>query len=273
MKERRVHRREQLDRFRGVVEQLIEEKRIQREKEEEQLMVKEVLVHGNVLGVGGLDIKTTLEKAKQQAAAASSTSSIFAMKQRKTASPYEPIIIDETNFDPNIESKRPNGWSALRKRRVYRKEQLDRLRGVSDMIILEKRGDREREEESLMLKEVAQHGTVIMTGPGNNNNNNGNKQKKKHKQKPQHTATTVTKTAEAEGQDDIYSDDNDEEAPEELEMNFDDDEFDAKTNKRPKGTIRYDMCIVFYWQPCIAAIVYIDVYISNYYLYNIYKLS
>lgn len=198
VREHRIHRREQLDRLRGAVEAVILEKRLLREKEEEEIMVKEVVAHGNVLGVncGGLDIKTALEKAKE----------VEKAEKDANSAALAPLVILESNFDPNIDSKRPNGWHEIRKRRVYKREQLDRFRGISEATIQAKRAEREKEEEQAMLSEIALHGSVLGVG-----------------------GTKKTATGAASVLDD--------KPPEELEMNFDADEFDVKTNKRPKGLL------------------------------------
>lgn len=208
VRERRIHRREQLDRLRGVVDAIIMEKRLLREKEEEEAMIKEVVTHGNVLGVhcGGLDIKTAMEKAKE----------IEKAEREANSSALCPLVILESNFDPNIDSKRPNGWHAVRKRRVYKREQLDRFRGITEAVIQAKRAEREKEEEEAMLREVALHGNVLGMGGA--------------------------KKAAAAGAASSTSEDK---PPEELEMNFDAEEFDAKTSKRPKGLYVYTYCTSF----------------------------
>ena len=81
-------------------------------------MLEEVATYGHLMGIGGPSLDT--EKLKV------------------------PVLeFTKDNFDPNYTSKRPEGWIAARKKRVYKKEQLDRLRGVSNFQIEENRRQRE----------------------------------------------------------------------------------------------------------------------------------
>jgi hypothetical protein len=61
------------------------------------------------------------------------------------------LVITEENFDPRDPSKRPDGWIALRNKRVVVKEQIDRLAGVDEDTIAAMRDDRELEVTVLCL--------------------------------------------------------------------------------------------------------------------------
>jgi hypothetical protein len=193
VRQRRLHRKEQLDRLRGVVEATIIERRAARQAEEEEAMIREVMEHGNVVGVGGLDPKELKKNAPEKAGLRRADGSMNA----NPGVSLEQLDISSDTFDPSDESKRPSGWAAIRKKRIYKREQLDRLRGVSEAIIQSRRAQREKEEEEAMVREVAQHGNVLGAGGV---------------RRPQ-----------------------EEETPEELEMRFDPEDFDLATNKRPKG--------------------------------------
>jgi hypothetical protein len=78
--------------------------------------------------------------------------------------PVQELVISPDTFDPSDPLKRPAGWTAVRARRLHRKEQLDRLRGVSEPSILERRLQRETDEETIMVNEVATHGNVVGLG-------------------------------------------------------------------------------------------------------------
>jgi hypothetical protein len=82
-------------------------------------MLEEVATYGHLVGVGGPVLDTEL--------------------------PLKVPILEFTkdNFDPTLPAKRPDGWVAARKKRVHKKEQLDRLRGVPNHIIEERRRQRE----------------------------------------------------------------------------------------------------------------------------------
>ena len=70
----------------------------------------------------------------------------------------------ETNFDPEdfdlATGKRPNGWAAVKLRRVYIKEWRDRKEGVDEETIMERRYQREQEAESEMIQEMSVHGRI-----------------------------------------------------------------------------------------------------------------
>ncbi len=132
---KRVLIKDQADRFRGVPEEYILHNRPKREQEvrtllsvplsaqvdtqEERLMLEEVATYGHLVGVGGPVSDTDL--------------------------PLQVPVLEFTaeNFDPAFPSKRPQGWVAARKKRVYRKEQIDRLRGVPQSTVEEMRRQRE----------------------------------------------------------------------------------------------------------------------------------
>lgn len=56
--------------------------------------------------------------------------------------------------------KRPNGWAAVKLRRVYIKEWRDRKEGVDEETIMERRYQREQEAESEMILEMSVHGRI-----------------------------------------------------------------------------------------------------------------
>lgn len=125
-----------------------------------------------------------------------------------SAGGIEQLVITTENYDPKDPTRRPEGWSAIRGKRVYRREQLDRLRGISDAVIKEKRPQKEQEEEQAMQKEVAQHGHLLGLGGGKSN-----------------SGTPVGVAGAGSG--DIDGDG-------EVQMHFDPSDFDLTTNKRPK---------------------------------------
>lgn len=71
------------------------------------------------------------------------------------------LIFTPDNFDPADPTKRPEGWIALRQKRIVIKEQIARVGGVDEDTIAAMRDDNELEEEDLMLAEVAAHGCVL----------------------------------------------------------------------------------------------------------------
>jgi hypothetical protein len=55
------------------------------------------------------------------------------------------IVVSAETYDPKVLSKRPDGWNDLRIKRVMLKEHIDRIAGVDEEELLNKRGDREIE--------------------------------------------------------------------------------------------------------------------------------
>jgi hypothetical protein len=52
------------------------------------------------------------------------------------------LDISPATFDPKDPKKRPQGWNTVQRKRVFKKEQLDRLRGVREADIISKRDQR-----------------------------------------------------------------------------------------------------------------------------------
>ena len=222
VRQRRMHKREQLDRLRGVAEETIIERRQQRTKEEEEAMVKEVLAYGNVVGVGGLSMEEVKKIARRSSVNRRSVRRPSTAAPAKTNVNFEKLDINPDTFDPSDPEKRPTGWAEVRRKRVYKREQLDRLRGAAEATLLNLRAQREQEEEALMLQEVAQYGNVLGFGG-------------------------VKKPVDEEVID-----------PKELEMNFDPEDFDSSTNKRPRGWAQVKLRRVYMKVSALA-----DIYIHD----------
>lgn len=63
----------------------------------------------------------------------------------------------EMNFDVDVRTKRPPGWLELKLKRLAVQEQTDRIAGLPEEKILQKREEREEAEEEQMLIEVQQY--------------------------------------------------------------------------------------------------------------------
>lgn len=156
LRRKRIISKEQFDRFIGVSEETIYEQTSQREIEEEKLMVDEVMqFYSNGTATNRLSRRLS-----------GTWRGSISTKSTKRASSKLPtssgdVIITPDNFDPKIPSKRPEGWAALRNKRIIMKEQRDRLAGVDEETISAMRDDRELEEEEIMLAEVRQHGQIL----------------------------------------------------------------------------------------------------------------
>lgn len=142
VRQKRVNRRERLDRMRGLTESAIATKRPQRLEEEEELMIREIAKHGCLVGIGG--VKASLLKNKFE----------------KLENVEDIMNVSDENYDPNDISKRPKGWATVKLRRVYLKEWADRKEGLDDEAILAKRYQREQEAEVEMIQEMSVIGRI-----------------------------------------------------------------------------------------------------------------
>lgn len=116
---KRVMMKEQIDRTKGVSEELILGNRAFKTDREEQLMLEEVATYGHLVGVGGL------------------------LEEGELPLQVPVLIFNKDNFDPMYPSKRPDGWVAARKKRVYKKERIEALRGMTSGAIEESHRQRE----------------------------------------------------------------------------------------------------------------------------------
>lgn len=71
------------------------------------------------------------------------------------------VTITEDNFDANDLRRRPPHWNDIRVKRVVIKEIADRLLGLSEEEIVERRAERISQEESEMISEVVIHGRLL----------------------------------------------------------------------------------------------------------------
>lgn len=140
IKKKRVQFRNHLDRLAGVDEATIEAKQAERLEEEESRMMGEVATAGKV------------------------SASVAGLSQDGPSSGGGLVFIDAATFDPAALESRPSGWGEARRKRITKKEQLDRLRGVKEDDIVAKRVEREAEEEQNMVSEVVKHGHLIGIG-------------------------------------------------------------------------------------------------------------
>ena len=89
-----------------MVESAILEKRAQRLKEEEDAMVKEVVAHGNVVGVGGIDPKDLAKLSKNNGNMKNNGSNYGG---RSGGVGLETLEINPDTYDPQNPTKRPSG--------------------------------------------------------------------------------------------------------------------------------------------------------------------
>jgi hypothetical protein len=71
------------------------------------------------------------------------------------------VTITEDNFDANDLRRRPPHWNDIRVKRVVIKEIADRLVGLSEEEIVNRRPERISQEESEMISEVVIHGRLL----------------------------------------------------------------------------------------------------------------
>ena len=116
---KRVMMKEQMDRNKGVSEELILGNRTFKTDREEQLMLEEVATYGHLVGVGG------------------------PLEEGELPLQVPLLVFNKDNFDPMYPSKRPDGWVAARKKRVYKKERIEALRGMTSGMIEETHRQRE----------------------------------------------------------------------------------------------------------------------------------
>jgi hypothetical protein len=77
----------------------------------------------------------------------------------------EDILIDSSNFAANDPHKRPEFWKEVRMRRILVKEYVDRLEGLDEDTMKEKRNHRVQDEEKLMVTEVLNNGRLLNLTP------------------------------------------------------------------------------------------------------------
>lgn len=146
----RVFVKDQFDMVNGVKEAELAANRAQREADEEEIMITEAQsVNKICLLVAGTHL---MVKPQPKDAARESWRSVGLIK------------FDPTNFDPANPNKRPTGWNSVRRKRVLKKEQLERLRGTKEEEIEAKHDERGLEEEQHMLREVALYGCLVGIG-------------------------------------------------------------------------------------------------------------
>lgn len=71
------------------------------------------------------------------------------------------VVITEENFDANDLRCRPPHWNDIRVKRVVIKEIADRLLGLTEEEIVDRRAERISQEESEMISEVVIHGRLL----------------------------------------------------------------------------------------------------------------
>jgi hypothetical protein len=87
--------------------------------------------------------------------------SVMVRQSTYSKEPVSDLEVNANNFDPNDPSKRPEEWRDVLMKRVLKKEQADRENGIDEDTISASRAAREKEEDALMVKEVATHGKVL----------------------------------------------------------------------------------------------------------------
>jgi len=139
---KRILIKEQKDREIGIDEDTIQAARAQREIEEETLMLEEVRVHGQVQGLktGGRKRSSTLQQDVSN------------------------LEVNSDNFDFPNPAKRPFFWNEVRTKRVMLKEHIERINGVPEATLTEKRPTKEVDEEMTLVSEVLAYGRLLNVG-------------------------------------------------------------------------------------------------------------
>lgn len=119
---RRVLVREQNERANGVDEDTIQANRSVKVAEESARIDEETAKNGGVLPGASESV------GRRRAATLQGVSNIH---------------FDGDNFNPGQPSVRPTGWAEIRSKRVFLKEHIERLNGVSEKLILERRPQKE----------------------------------------------------------------------------------------------------------------------------------
>ena len=224
LKQRRLELKEQMDLLVGGLNHAdIQNTRLQRAKDEEKLMVDEVLRHYAAAAATAMtgasasasewnQTRPTSMSLSQYHSSRPMSMSLSAGNRNRSSSRLTGgsssrgaddnsrrrmsitpnIIITPETFDPNDPSKRPEGWRELRNKRVVVKEQIDRLAGVDEETIAALRDDRELEEEELMVHEVLETGSVT-GGARREDRQQRDKEVKVHVDDSNFLATDITK--------------------------------------------------------------------------------